>query len=88
MDASKLHNPQVAPAVCVGALFLVSREDLREIGAKGEVLTAIHEISHTLYYNNDGATTGKASGNELPTNDEVGSMLGVMRENNRIIEKE
>jgi|JI7StandDraft_1071085.scaffolds.fasta_scaffold807877_1 hypothetical protein len=32
MDTSKLHNPQVAPAVFVGTHILVGREDLREIG--------------------------------------------------------
>jgi len=38
MDTSKLHNPQVAPAVFVGTHILVGREDLREIWGRLETL--------------------------------------------------
>jgi RHS repeat-associated protein len=53
--------------------------------SRGNVLTKLHEIFHTLYFDNDGATEGIGGGKEMPNASDINGMMKGFQENERII---
>lgn len=56
--------------------------------SRNDNLAILHEIFHTLYFNQDGASTGIAGGKEQPLPEEINVVIKGLQENNRIVESE
>jgi RHS repeat-associated protein len=55
--------------------------------SRGNILAQLHEIFHTLYYDNDGANEGIGGGREMPNASDINGMINGFQENGRIIEE-
>lgn len=55
--------------------------------SRGVVNTVLHEIFHTLYFDKDGANEGIGSGKELPSSEDINSLVKGLQNENRIVEQ-
>ena len=55
--------------------------------SRGVVLTILHEIFHTLYFDKDGSKSGIGSGKELPNKSDVNALVKGIQDKGRIIVK-